>query len=72
MLPDGERAPVRRTTATLLERLTGHAEALGCSAELQTIGELLEKGNGAKRQTLVYEANHDLQELMGEIVGATA
>jgi carboxylate-amine ligase len=72
VLPDGERAPVRRTAATLLERLTGHAEALDCSAELQTIGEMLEKGNGAKRQTLVYEANHDLQELMAEIVGATA
>ncbi len=71
-LPGGERAPVRRTAAALLERLAGHADELGCASELQTIGELLEKGNGAKRQALVYEANHDLQELMGEIVAATA
>jgi len=71
-LPGGERVPVRQTGARLLERLGGHATELGCEAELQGIGELLEKGNGAKRQALVYEANHDLQELMAEIVAATA
>ena len=72
MLPDGGREPVRRRAAALLERLAGHADELGCAAELESIGELLSKGNGAKRQALVYEANHDLQELMAEIVAATA
>jgi len=72
VLPEGERVAVRRMTAELLARLGPHAAALGCVEELATIGELLEKGNGAKRQTLVYEANHDLQELMSEIVAATA
>jgi len=71
-LPAGERVSVRRTAAGLLDRLGGHARDLGCVDELAAIGELLEKGNGAKRQTLVFEANHDLQELMAEIVTATA
>jgi carboxylate-amine ligase len=71
-LPDGERVPVRRAAAELLARVGEHASELGCVDALGTIGELLEKGNGAKRQTLVYEANHDLQELMAEIVAATA
>jgi carboxylate-amine ligase len=72
VLPEGERVAVRRTAAEHLARLAPHAAELGCVDELATVGELLEKGNGAKRQTLVYEANHDLQELMAEIVSATA
>ena len=32
----------------------------------------LARGNGAARQIVVFEANHDLREVMGEIVGATA
>ena len=34
--------------------------------------DLLERGNGAARQIVVYEANHDLREVMSEIVAATA
>ena len=30
------------------------------------------RGNGAARQVVVYEANHDLREVMAEIVAATA
>ena len=33
--------------------------------------DLLERGNGAARQIVVYEANHDLREVMAEIVAAT-
>ena len=29
------------------------------------------RGNGAARQVVVYEANHDLREVMAEIVAAT-
>ena len=36
------------------------------------IEDLLERGNGAARQVVVYEANHDLHEVMAEIVDATA
>jgi carboxylate-amine ligase len=33
---------------------------------------MLRSGNGALRQQMVYEANHDLRELMAEIVAASA
>jgi glutamate---cysteine ligase / carboxylate-amine ligase len=71
-VPDGSRHSVRELTHGLVERLRPHAEDLGCLDELLCINDLLDAGNGAKRQRLVYEANHDLRELMAEIVAATA
>ena len=44
---------------------------LGSLAELDGVEDLLERGNGAARQVVVYEANHDLREVMAEIVAAT-
>ena len=38
----------------------------------RAIEDLLERGNGAHRQRVVYEANHDFSEVMHEIVAATA
>ena len=32
---------------------------------------MLENGNGASRQAVVYEANHDLREVVGEIIEVT-
>ncbi len=64
--------PVRELTEGLLVRLAPHAAQLGCSAELEGIEDLLRAGNGAQRQQMVFEANHDLGELMGEIVAHTA
>jgi carboxylate-amine ligase len=68
----GERRGVRELTEGLLERLAPHARELGCEEELETIRELLRSGNGAMRQQMVYEANHDVRELMAEIVQASA
>ena len=48
------------------------AEDLGSVGELEAVEDLLERGNGAARQVVVYEANHDLREVMAEIVAATA
>jgi len=71
--PDtGRRRGVRELTAELLERLAPHAAELGCAAELEGIGDLLNAGNGALRQQMVFEANHDLHELMREIVARTS
>lgn len=67
----GRRRGVRELTGELLERLGPHAAELGCSEELEGIGDLLAAGNGALRQQMVFEANHDLRELMGEIVAHT-
>ena len=48
------------------------AEELGSAAELEHVEDLLERGNGAARQVVVYEANHDLREVMHEIVEASS
>ena len=55
----------------LLDRLRPHAEELGSADELEAIEDILENGNGASRQVVVYEANHDLREVVGEIVEAS-
>jgi len=59
-------------TEALLDRLAPHADELGCERELGGVREMLRSGNGALRQQMVYEANHDLRELMAEIVAASA
>jgi glutamate---cysteine ligase / carboxylate-amine ligase len=41
-------------------------------AELEAVEDLLERGNGAARRVVAYEANHDLREVAAEIVAATA
>ena len=41
------------------------------SASWRASSDLLSHGNGAARQVVVYEANHDLREVMAEIVAAT-
>jgi carboxylate-amine ligase len=71
-LPSSERVGTRTLAKRLMDRLRGHAEDLGSAAELDGIRDLIERGNGAARQIVVYEANHDLREVMAEIVAATA
>src|SRR5215207_4355724 len=70
-LPAAERVPARTLARRLLDRLREHAQDLGSAAELDGIEDLLARGNGASRQVIVYEANHDLREVMAEIVAAT-
>jgi glutamate---cysteine ligase / carboxylate-amine ligase len=71
-LPSSERVGSKALARRLLDRLRGHAQDLGSANELDGITDLLERGNGAARQIVVYEANHDLREVMAEIVAATA
>jgi carboxylate-amine ligase len=68
----GERSTAAATTRRLLERLREHAEQLGSADELAHVRDLLDRGNGAQRQSVAYEANHDLYELVEEIVARTA
>jgi carboxylate-amine ligase len=70
-LPSPDRVATKALARRLVERLREHAEDLGSSAELEGIDDLLRRGNGAERQVVVYEANHDLREVMAEIVEAT-
>jgi carboxylate-amine ligase len=68
----GARRGVRDLTGELLERVAPHARALDCERELAGVEDLLRAGNGAARQRMVYEANHDPRELMAEIIATTA
>jgi carboxylate-amine ligase len=70
-LPSNERVNTRELARRLLDRLRGHAEDLGSADALDGIEDLLARGNGAARQLIVWEANHDLREVVAEIVEAT-
>jgi carboxylate-amine ligase len=70
-LPSTERIATTAFLRRLLNEVRGHAEDLGCADALAGVTDLLERGNGAQRQVVVFEANHDLRELMAEIVTAT-
>ncbi|HEV2075172.1 MAG TPA: carboxylate-amine ligase [Thermoleophilaceae bacterium] len=71
-LPSEERVETKRLARRLLDRLREHAEDLGSTEELGLLEDLLKRGNGATRQIVVFEANHDLREVVGEIVEKTA
>jgi glutamate---cysteine ligase / carboxylate-amine ligase len=70
-LPSRDRVQAKELATRLYHRLREHAQDLGSAAELEAIEDILENGNGAYRQTVVYEANHDYGEVMREIVEAT-
>jgi carboxylate-amine ligase len=71
-LPSQERVPTRALARRLLDRLREHAQDLGSANELEAVQDLLDRGNGGSRQKVVYEANHDLREVVGEIVEKTS
>ena len=71
-LPHSTRVPTRELARRLIERMADHCRDLGSVAELEAVEDLLERGNGAARQVVVYEANHDLREVVAEIVAATS
>jgi carboxylate-amine ligase len=70
-LPSTERVGTRQLARRLVDRAREHARDLGSAAELEAVEDLLEHGNGAARQVVVYEANHDLREVVAEIVAAS-
>ena len=70
-LPKVDRVMVPDLAKRLIERLRPHAEELGSADELDGLEDILTNGNGAARQLLVYQANHDLTEVVREVVDAT-
>ena len=70
-LPSGNRIATKQLARRLLGRLREHAEQLGSEADFACIEDLIDRGSGAERQVVVFEANHDLREVMAEIVEAT-
>ena len=71
-LPSRERVSTKALARRLVDRMRGHAEDLGSADELAAIEDLIDHGNGGARQLLVYEANRDLGEVVGEIVQKTS
>jgi carboxylate-amine ligase len=70
-LPSPDRVGTRELARRLLDRVRDRCQDLGSAGDLDAIGDLLDRGNGAARQIVVWEANHDLREVMAEIVEAT-
>jgi carboxylate-amine ligase len=70
--PSGTVRSVSELTEELLRALLPHAQELGCERELEGIRDILDGGTGGQRQQMVFESNHDVRELMAEIVAATA
>jgi carboxylate-amine ligase len=71
-LPSKDRVATKELVRRVVDRVRGHAEELGSADDLRGIEDLLQRGNGAARQIVVYEANHDLREVMGEIIDKTS
>ncbi len=71
-LPSSDRVSTRALGRRLIDRMHDHCADLGCAQELEAVEDLLDRGNGAMRQLVVYDANRDLHEVMAEIVAATA
>jgi len=70
-LPGTRRVQTRDLVRRVVDRVRHHAEELGSADDLEGIEDLLQKGNGAARQVVVFEANQDLHEVAREIVEAT-
>jgi len=69
-LPSAERVPAADLARRVYDRLREHAQDLGAADDLDALTELLDSGNGAIRQRLVYEANHDFRELVAHLADA--
>jgi carboxylate-amine ligase len=70
-LPDRRRVPAKGLARRLYDRLEDHARDLGSLTEFEGLRDIIERGNGAARQEVVFEANRDLNEVVREIVEAT-
>jgi carboxylate-amine ligase len=71
-LPSSDRVATRALARRIVDRTREHLQDLGSADDLEAVDDLLERGNGAARQVVVWEANHDFREVMGEIVAASA
>ena len=69
---DGGRLGVRELVTRGLTELAPYARELGCADELESVRGLLERGNGAMRQLVVYGANHDPVDVARDIAALTS
>ena len=65
------RVPARELARRLLDAPAPARPGARLAGGARRLEDLLEHGNGASRQVVVYDANHDLREVVREIVDAT-
>jgi glutamate---cysteine ligase / carboxylate-amine ligase len=65
------RVPVAQLVRRTLKEIEPHARELGSEEELEGIREILARGNGSDRQRRIWNANHDIVEVVREIADAT-
>jgi gamma-glutamyl:cysteine ligase YbdK (ATP-grasp superfamily) len=58
-------------TLGVIEDLRANAGELGCERELMALADLVESGNGARRQLNWLDDHGDIHGLMREIVAAS-
>ena len=63
--------PAREIARDLVERLTPHAQDLGCEAELEGVLEIVEGGTGSQRQRDVYEKSGDSLDVVAFLIEGT-
>jgi glutamate---cysteine ligase / carboxylate-amine ligase len=70
-LPATDRVAATELAGRLMDRLRPHAEELGSADDFDGLEDIIANGTGAARQLLAYEANHDLQEVVRDILEAS-
>jgi glutamate---cysteine ligase / carboxylate-amine ligase len=70
-LPRTDRVTAAELARRLMTRLRPHSEELGSADEFDGLEDIIENGTGSARQIVVFDANHDLQEVVREIVDAS-
>jgi carboxylate-amine ligase len=63
--------PVSALIQRTLGELEPHARELGSERELEGIEEILARGNGADAQLRIWNANHDVVEVVRDLAKAT-
>src|ERR671917_2528149 len=70
-LPRTDRVTAAELARRLMTRLRPHSEELGSADEFDGLEDIIENGTGSARQIVVFDANHELQEVVREIVDAS-
>jgi len=65
------RIPISQLIRRTVKEVEPHARELGSERELEGVGEILARGNGADRQLRIFNANRDIVEVVQEIADAT-
>jgi glutamate---cysteine ligase / carboxylate-amine ligase len=67
----GLEVPGAKMARAVIDDLREHAQELGCEDALESLGELVEKGTGARRQLNWLSEQGEIAGLMREIVAAS-